>query len=268
MHKPEPILTAGLFAPLDEELVRLLRSLSTDDWKRSAVGSWTVKDVASHLLDTTLRRLSAQRDHYFAPLAATDGLAAIINQMNANWVSASQRLSPQILIEMLEHYGRVLAAFIGALDPYADAEWSVSWAGEDKSPMWFDIARELTEKWHHQQQIRDAVGAKPLYDLRFFKPVMDTFLRGLPFAYRNTSAATGTAIKFDVQNVTAATLVRDDAHWSMNSATPGTTVSMSGDTAWRLFTKGLGRDEARRRSTITGDATLAEPLFGMLTIVG
>jgi len=42
---------------------------------------------------------------------------------------------------------------------------------------------------------------------------------------------------------------------------------MTGDTAWRLFTKGLGRDEARKRSEITGDAALAEPLFSTVAIV-
>ena len=42
---------------------------------------------------------------------------------------------------------------------------------------------------------------------------------------------------------------------------------MTGDTAWRMFTKGLARDEARRRSEVTGDAALAEPLFSMLAII-
>jgi hypothetical protein len=33
----------------------------------------------------------------------------------------------------------------------------VSWAGPDTSPAWLDIARDYTEFWVHQQQIRDAV---------------------------------------------------------------------------------------------------------------
>lgn len=270
MNAPGPILAAPLFAPLNEELLRLLRGLSPDEWNARAVGTWTVKDVAAHLLDTTLKRLSAQRDQYSAPLAATHGLAAIVNEMNAQWVSAMRRVSPAILVEMLDHYGRLMAEYMMTVDPHATAEWAVSWAGDEKSPNWFDVARELTEKWHHQQQIRDAVGRPALYDLRYFKPVIETFLRGLPFAYRNTAAAEGTSVAFDVRDVAGCSLVRSGGRWQLNGRSDGsatTTVRMSGDTAWRLFTKGLGRDDARRRSEIAGDAVLAEPLFSMLAIV-
>ena len=266
----QPILVAGLFAPLNDELVGLLRGLTPAAWNTPAVGTWTVKDVAAHLLDTTLKRLSAQRDRYSAPLAITHGLAAIINEMNSQWVAAARRISPAILVEMLDHYGREMAEYMTTLDPHADAVWAVSWAGEETSPNWFDTARELTEKWHHQQQIRDAAGQPPLYDLRYFKPVMDTFLRALPHAYRNTPAEEGSRIAFDVRDVTSASLVRNDGQWHLDgsSVSPTTTVQTNGDTAWRLFTKGLGRDEARRRSEVTGDSSLAEPLFSMLAIVG
>ncbi len=265
----QPILVADLFAPLNEELVRLLRGLTPPEWNARAVGTWTVKDVAGHLLDTTLKRLSAQRDRYSAPLAITHGLATIINEMNSQWVSAARRISPKILVEMLDRYGSEMAEYMTTLDSNANAEWAVSWAGEESSPNWFDTARELTEKWHHQQQIRDAVGRPPLYEVRYFKPVMDTFLRGLPHAYRNTSAAEGSRIEFDVRDVTSASLVRDSGKWHLDgsSVSPTTTVHMNGDTAWRLFTKGLGRDEARRRSEVSGDSALAEPLFSMVAIV-
>src|SRR5678815_1397171 len=119
----QPILTADLFTPLNDELVALLRTLSADEWKARAVGTWTVKDVVSHLLDTSLRRLSAQRDRFFAPLSMTHGLATLINEMNAQWVSASSRLSPPILIEMLDLYGRQLSDYLNTLDPLAPAEW-------------------------------------------------------------------------------------------------------------------------------------------------
>jgi hypothetical protein len=48
------------------------------------------------------------------------------------------------------------------LDPFAEAIFSVGWAGEEKSLNWFHIAREYTEKWHHQQQIRLAVGQEQI----------------------------------------------------------------------------------------------------------
>jgi len=174
-----------------------------------------------------------------------------------------------ILIEMLQRYGVDMAMHMTTLDPYAPAEWAVSWAGEESSPNWFDTARELTERWHHQQQIRDATNRPPLYDMRFFKPVIDTFLRALPYTYRNTSANDGTTIEFKIRGVSDCTLQRASGEWQLESANgqATTTVRMSGDTAWRLFTKGLAREEARRRSEISGDAVLAEPLFSMLAII-
>ncbi|HEX3202686.1 MAG TPA: hypothetical protein VHW42_12245 [Actinomycetes bacterium] len=32
----------------------------------------------------------------------------------------------------------------------------VSWVGPDPAPNWLDVAREYSERWTHQQQIRDA----------------------------------------------------------------------------------------------------------------
>ena len=269
MSSPDPILVAPLFAPLNDELIRVLRDLEPEEWNARAVGTWSVKDVAAHLLDTSLRRLSAQRDRYAPPFAAAQDLAAFINETNAQWVSAARRLSPRILVELLDEYGREMADYMMSLDPHAPAEWAVSWAGEKTSPNWFDTARELTERWHHQQQIRDATGRKGLYELRYFKPVMDTFLRALPFTYRNVRAADGARVTIAVRDVTCSSIIRGDAGWSADSHCDGatTTVHMDGDTAWRLFTKGLARDEARKRSEIVGDTSLAEPLFSTVAIV-
>ena len=62
------ILTAHLFPILEAHLIELLRSLSADEWELQTVApKWKVKDVAAHLLDTQLRRLSLARDGYFSP---------------------------------------------------------------------------------------------------------------------------------------------------------------------------------------------------------
>ena len=34
---------------------------------------------------------------------------------------------------------------------------AVNWAGPEPAPIWLDPAREYTERWVHQQHIRDAV---------------------------------------------------------------------------------------------------------------
>src|SRR5262245_10038446 len=72
MNDLPPILVAGLFRELNGHLVRLLGSLSPEDWHRPTVSSErNVKDVASHLLDGSVRRLSLQRDGYAPPDAPT-----------------------------------------------------------------------------------------------------------------------------------------------------------------------------------------------------
>jgi hypothetical protein len=63
-----PILVADLFPEISRRLVTLLRSLAPEDWHRPTVSSRrTVKDIVSHLLDGSLRRLSVQRDGYAPP---------------------------------------------------------------------------------------------------------------------------------------------------------------------------------------------------------
>src|SRR5690606_9534030 len=88
-------------------LVALLGGLRPEDWMRptSAV-EWSVKDVAAHLLDVDLRRLSAQRDGHIPapsqPLASNADLVAYLNHLNRTWVDAARRLSTRVLVEELE----------------------------------------------------------------------------------------------------------------------------------------------------------------------
>jgi uncharacterized protein (TIGR03083 family) len=255
MRMPEPVRTEHLFAPLHEELLALLRGLSAEEWQAPTVaGAWTVKDVAAHLLDTAMRRLAIQRDGFlmsgpFDPNAA-----------NREWVSAAARLSPRILVELLERYGRENAEYLASLDPFAKAQWGVAWAGEDESPVWFDVARELTERWHHQQQIRDATGRPPLYE-PYLAPVLATFARALPFAYRDVDAPEGTAIVFNEWS-----LVREGA-WTLyegRAADPVTTIEIDPAIAWRVFTRQKVDPQAR----VEGDARYAGPVLRMVTVIG
>ena len=63
-----PVDTRAMFRPVSGALVRLLRALSPGDWLQPTVaGTWLVRDVVAHLLDTTLRRLSFQRDGMMPP---------------------------------------------------------------------------------------------------------------------------------------------------------------------------------------------------------
>lgn len=163
--------------------------------------AWLVKDIVAHLLDGNVRRLSFQRDKIPLPpppwqVELYQDLVAFLNQLNAEWVKAAQRISPQLLVEFLDITGAQVSRFFKTLDPFAPAMFSVAWAGQEKSPNWFDLAREYTERWHHQQQIRDAVGAPGLTARQWLYPVLDTFMRGLPHAYRASGNRNGTKIGF------------------------------------------------------------------------
>ena len=63
LHPLEPVLVIDRLSPLHAELIALLRSLTPDDWSRpTACALWSVRDIAAHLLDDDLRRLSFHRD--------------------------------------------------------------------------------------------------------------------------------------------------------------------------------------------------------------
>ncbi|MDQ3223076.1 MAG: maleylpyruvate isomerase N-terminal domain-containing protein, partial [Gemmatimonadota bacterium] len=136
---------------LHAELMALLRGLAPADWSRpTACALWSVKDITAHLLDTTLRRLSFGRDGLeTAPDTAISGysdLVAYLNRLNAEWTTATRRLSPPVLIDLLDFTSGQVHAFFQSLDPHSPARFPVSWAGEDVSPNWFDIGREYTER--------------------------------------------------------------------------------------------------------------------------
>ncbi len=81
---------------------------------------------------------------------------------------------------------------------FALAAFNVSWAGEETSPNWFDTARELTERWHHQQQIRLATNRPGIITPELYHPVLDCFVRGLPHVYRDVDGSVGTAIRLEI----------------------------------------------------------------------
>ncbi|MBL8204839.1 MAG: maleylpyruvate isomerase family mycothiol-dependent enzyme [Blastocatellia bacterium] len=278
MKSVEPIFVTDVYAQLHTELIAFLKSLAPDDWyKPTVAGAWKVRDIVAHLLDSDVRRLSFQRDN--APMVPPDApinsyrdLVDFLNDLNAVWVKAAQRISPPLLIQMHELTGAQVCELFASLDPFAPALFGVAWAGEEASENWFDVAREYTEKWHHQQQIRDAVGAEPLYERKWLFPVLDTFLRGLPHTYRNTKADEGTRLVFTVTGEAGGdwTLQREGAAWTLYAGcgdNAACKIQLDQDTAWRLLTKGLTRETAATRVTISGQQTLGEPLLGMLAVM-
>ena len=254
-----PRYVADLFAPLHRELIALLPGLTPEQWERPTVaGAWRVRDVAGHLLDGMLRKLSrgssGQRPRSY------EEIVALINDLNATGVAYWQRHSPEVLTDLLEIAGGRVAALVESLDPHAVANISVAWAGEETSENWMDTGREYTEWWHHQMQIRDAVGAPPLLVARWIAPLLDFSVRALPRAYASLDAPEGTTASIYIDDE-AWTVRREHDQWALYEGapeSPTTTVRLDADTAWRLFYNAL---RGRAAAVVTGDATLAEPLF-------
>jgi hypothetical protein len=209
MKPLEPIYTTELFPKIESELIALLKSLSDEDWQKPTVCvGWSVKDIAAHLLDTSFRRLSMQRDGYFGEkgenLNSYQDLVAFLNRLNADWVCTARRLSPQILISLLEKTGREVYELLKTLDHHDKAIFSVAWADEEVSENWFDIAREYTERW-----------------------------------YLGTDTEGSSASE----------------------------VLITQEIAWRVFTKGIDKEEARKQITITGDEKLGEVILNTLAVM-
>jgi uncharacterized protein (TIGR03083 family) len=273
-----PISTVALFAPLGEALHSLLRRLKPADWQMPTVcGDWTVKDVAAHLLGGNLGRLSFQRDRLTrtprneAPLGS-DELAAFVNRSNADWVTAAVCISPNLIVDFLELTDLQLAEFVKTLPPDEPANIGVSWAGDVISPNWFDIAREYTEKWVHQQHIRDAVDRPGMGEPQWLSPVRDTFMRALPYTYRGVAAPDGTAINFTLSGPAGGqwTLLRQGELWHLFSglsASAASHVWLAEDLAWRLFTKGLVPAGVLPLMHIDGARALGERITQMVSIV-
>jgi len=277
MQELIPISTLHLLPVLDAELIELSKSLSAEDWNKPTIAKkGIVKDIAAHLLDTNIRTLSFSRDgHSLQPLNPINSykeLVDYLNELNAIWVTAYKRISPQLLVEQLETTGQQFYKQLATLAPFEDAIFSVAWAGETVSKNWFHIAREYTEKFVHQQQIRDAVGKPGIMTKELFYPFIDTFMCGLPHTFRNVVADNGTAIKITVTTEIGGDwfLTRNEDNWQLTKEeTKNITAifTIDPDTAWKLFSNGITAEEAKKKVIVSGNVELANTVFQMVSVM-
>jgi len=296
MKPVEPILTTELFPELSRELVVLLRDLSSVDWGRStACPCWTVKDIAAHLLGGNIGRITSnyhnlvQASSQLKPIdklselmnqisqpdsrvTKFNSLVKLINQRNAEWVEIMKQISQTQLIEHLELTDKLLYELFKSRSAHEQAPVAVAWAGDTQSPNWFDIAREYTEKWHHQQHIRDAINQPGLKECRWFYPVLDTLMRALPHTYRNQTAPEGTVISFTIVGDAGGdwSLLRQANTWKLFTGKPHTAASsvyLAQDLAWRLFTNGMSQNEAKSQVQIEGEWALGAEILNMVSIM-
>ncbi|HWY69614.1 MAG TPA: maleylpyruvate isomerase N-terminal domain-containing protein [Terriglobales bacterium] len=272
----QPILTVDLFPVLEGMLIEVLRCLRHDDWSRPTLAKqWTVKDVASHLLDGNLKRLSIQRDGFFGlappPREGYEAFVGFINRNNTDWVQAARRLSSRVLIDFMEITSKEVHDLFRGLDPDAPALWGVTWAGEETSANWFDIAREYTERWHHQQQIRVAVDRPGISSRELYFPVLDTFMRGMPHAFRSVKAREGTVVEIQITGEAGGSwfVERTDSAWILEQHAPSAeaTLKMDQELAWRVFTKAVDVQTAAREVDVRGDRSLAMQALSLVAVL-
>ena len=271
------IETTHLFPVLDQKLIELLKSLSPEDWNKQTVAKlWTVRDIAAHLLDGNLRTLSLSRDkHSLVPtmeIQSYHDLVDYLNRLNAEWITASKRLSSRVIIKWLETTGKEYSAYLATLDPNAPAIFSVAWAGEKVSKNWFHVAREYTEKWHHQQQIREAIGKQGIMTKELFYPVMETFMYGLPYTYRDIYAEAGSIVQVTIQSDIGGDwfLIRVDNAWELSKqyqTNITSSISMPPDIAWKLFTKAITPENALNSVEVKGDETLGVAALKLVAVM-
>jgi uncharacterized protein (TIGR03083 family) len=275
---PVPLDTRPLFRPVSRDLVTLLGGLPPDAWDAPTIaGTWVVRDVVAHLLDTALRRLSFHRDGMTPPtpgnaIASERDFVAFINDLNAQWVRAAKRLSPRVLTDLYERASDEAADWFESLPLDAPALFPVSWAGEQESAGWFDIGREFTELWHHQQQIRIAVGADSLGDPRYLAAVIDIAMRGLPHAFHDVLAERGQTVTVDISGASASqwTLLREERHWTLWRGAPSPSTSrirLDDDTAWKLLFNALSEREATHAVHVEGRSELGFALLRARSVI-
>jgi hypothetical protein len=206
------------------------------------------------------------------PIDSEHDFVAFINGLNAQWVRSAKRLSPRVLVDLYERASTEASDWFELQPLHSPALFGVSWAGEQTSANWFDIAREFTELWHHQQQIRMAVGADSLPDPRYLRAVIDTAVRGLPHSYRNVDAEPGEAVVIDVGGPAGGqwTLTREQNNWTVSRGEPlgeAARIRLQDDVAWKLLFNALPESELASTVRLTGRHELAAPMLRARSVI-
>jgi len=264
-----PVDVRGSLTAQRGRLLSLLASLSDAQWAApTAAPQWTVKDIALHLLDGDLSWLARNRDrNRIGNISAPSGHEEFVRrlaQRNQRWVEGTRTLSPQLITGLLGWSGEELDAYLATVDLGRPS--SVYWAGE--VPLWFDLAREFTERWVHYQQIREAAlpaGGDHQQD-GYLPLVLRTFIWGFPHQYQAPAPA-GTTIALDITGVGVWTLTRTATGWTLEegrAAAPAASLQMTGDAAWRLLT---GARYNPHQVQPSGERALTEPLLKVRGII-
>jgi uncharacterized protein (TIGR03083 family) len=249
------------------DLLDLLGGLPDAEWLApTPCTGWRVKDLALHILDDDLGWLSRGRDGDLDGLIAMDvdyrDFVEALNQKNQRWVDASRGLSRRLVRELLAWSGERVADYYDTLALTEPA--GVIWAG-GQVPGWLGLGRDFTERWVHQQQIREAV-SRPGDHHRYLPAVLSTFVWAFPHQYQPEAEA-GTVVNLDLGTEARWHLVRRDHEWDLEDGladSPTAAINTDMDSAWRQLT---GAAAPVGAVTTSGPAHLAHPLLDVRGII-
>ncbi|HZA79800.1 MAG TPA: maleylpyruvate isomerase family mycothiol-dependent enzyme [Acidimicrobiales bacterium] len=273
-----PVDTRSLMRTVRARLHELVDALADDNWHRPTVcPGWSVADIVAHVIGDDLGRLSRTHDGVVIEPEPGEALPGFLDRINEEWIVAFRRLSPAVLVSLLGAGGAEVLALWDELA--LDAPTSgVSWAGLEESPAWMDLARDTTEYWIHEQQIREAVD-RPHHDPDEVIAVVGILSRGLPHALRDVEAEDGArvVVRADDLGVGWAVERRDGQWWWTGAAeprgaasdaegpAPAAVVTASGQAYWRRWT----RHPAGTQDlfTVTGDPEAATAVLDHVAII-
>lgn len=132
-------------------------------------------------------------------------------------------------------------------------------------PGWLGLGRDFTERWVHQQQIREAVGKLGSHD-RFLPVVLSIFVWAFPHQYQ-PQAEEGAAVNIDFGRDTRWHLIRGERGWELKDRladSPAAAIITDMDTAWRQLT---GAPITPGAVTTEGPLHLVGPLLEVRGII-
>lgn len=264
-----PIDVRGLLEPERDALLELLSGLTADDWAApTACPRWSVHDVAVHLLHDDVRRLSAQRDGHEGPIipaTSLDELVGGLDDLNNRWVAeVAPTLSPRLTCEILSFISGPANEHLRSL-PFHANEAGVAWAGRGPHPTWLDVAREFTERWVHQQQIRLATHRPGCDEPTYVDAVVDTFVRALPVSLPSRPAATEVALRIS-DPVHRQWVVRSDGgRWTFEEppGSPSTVVELPAASFWQRAVRMADVETVRQHARVEGDPGLVASVLNL-----
>jgi uncharacterized damage-inducible protein DinB len=264
----EPVPDVRALCAVERDmLIRFLAGVTEEEWLApTAAPPWTVKDIALHLLDDDLTWLSRERDGEVSGLVDMSDRHAfpqLLAEKNQRWVDAAGVMSRRVVIDLLQWSGQQVDALHAARDLLGEGR--VSWASDEPVPYWFNLAQEFTERWIHQQQIREAVGRVEDHETSL-PEVLETFVWAFPHQLGAVTDVHAVEIAIDTIGVWTVT-AGDEAGWSFATGTvpnPDARLRLTADGGRRMLT---GAETPAGAFAVEGNTTIADELRRVRAVI-